>query len=708
MSAKEERAELLILEKQIKHFEAAYRAGKPEISDGAFDDLVDRYDALADLLEVPKDERINAQPGAEHTEGFVQVTHRVPMLSLEKLSPSKKDGKGNDVTLLEQLSLWVERRRGDLERPFLDGKGAPLPLIVEPKIDGISISLFYEEGKLTRAVTRGDGKRGDDITKQVREAKAAPLSLAGIGGRLEVRGELYWPRAKFKAWNQALVDAGEEAHANPRNGCAGIMKRKDPAGIDRAGISSFLYQVPWSEGVVLPGTQSGVLRWLHEAGAPVYLESLTVVNTPEEVIAFCESWEPKRSSLEYDIDGMVIKIDELALHGRLGGTGHHPHWGVAYKFPPERKATKLLEIEISVGKSGKLTPVAFLEGVELAQTTVTRASLHNFVELERKDIRVGDLVEVEKAGEIIPQVVRSVSHAPNSVPFSRPTHCPRCKTAVVSDDIFISCPNPMCPAQVEGRLTHFASRRAMDIEGLGESLVALLTSTSLLGSGTLFDPPRTVRAPHELYGLTKPQLAGLPRMGDKSADNVLKALVGSKNRGLARVLYALAIPNLGETMSGLLARHFGTMDALLAFAGRYVAGDPEAVAQAAPDEGNGIIEGMGKKTADAIFGALDAAPMREIIQGLAAVGVSMISEAPKVVQKEGVAGKTFVLTGTLPTLKRDEAGDRIKANGGKVSGSVSKKTDFLVAGEDAGSKLEKATELGVKVIDEAELLRMLG
>jgi len=684
------REELDVLAKQIRHHEAAYRQGKPEISDGAFDDLMDRYAALADGLGLPAEERVDAAPGAEHTEGFVQVAHRVPMLSLEKLSPSKKDGKGADVTLLMQLTQWIERRRGELERP-----SAPLPLIVEPKIDGISLSLIYEGGQLVRAITRGDGKRGDDITKQVREAKAAPLSLAGIGGKLEVRGELYWPRAKFKAWNQALIDAGEEPHANPRNGCAGIMKRKDPAGIAAAGIQSFLYQVPWCEDVELPATQSGVLAWLREAGAPVYVESFTVLESAEAVIDFCDGWAPRRSALEYDIDGMVIKIDELALHDQLGGTGHHPHWGVAYKFPPERKATTLLGIEASVGKSGKITPVAILEPVELAQTTVTRASLHNYVELERKDVRIGDQVEVEKAGEIIPQVVRSVSHAEGSVPHARPIVCPACATPVVTDDIFISCPSPTCPAQVQGRLAHYASRRAMDIEGLGDSLVALVTEH--LG----------VRAPHELYALSKSDLAHLPRMGDKSAENVLKGLIASKSRGLSRVLYALSIPQLGQTMSALLARHFGTADALLAFAGRYVAGDPDAVAQAAPESGSGIIEGMAKKTADAIFASLDAPPMRAILRGLDAAGVSLVSEAPAVVQKEGVAGKTFVLTGTLPTLKRDDAGARIKARGGKVSGSVSKKTDFVVAGQDAGTKLEKAQALGVTVIDEAQLLQML-
>lgn len=685
-----QREELERLGQQIRYHEAAYRDGRPEIPDGVFDDMVDRYGALADALGVPSSERVDARPGADHTEGFAQVEHKVPMLSLEKLSPSKKDGKGNDVSLLEQLSQWVERRREDLERP-----SAPLPLVVEPKIDGISVSLDYEHGKLVRAVTRGDGKRGDDITKQARAAKAVPTELRGIPGKIEVRGELYWPRARFRAYNASLIEAGEEPHANPRNGCAGIMKRKEIAGLERAGIASFLYQVAWSEGVTLPKTQSAVLRWLGEAGAPVYVESFTVCASAEEVIAFCESWEPRRSSLEYDIDGMVIKLDELGLHDQLGGTGHHPHWGVAYKFPPERKTTRLTAIEVSIGKSGKLTPVAILDGVELAQTTVTRASLHNFVELERKDVRVGDLVEVEKAGEIIPQVVRSVSHEEGSTPFVRPTHCPACRTAVVVEDIFISCPSPVCPAQLEGRLTHFASRRAMDIEGLGESLVALVTSQ--LG----------VRGPHDLYALTKAQLASLPRMGDKSAENVLKGVTASKTRGLGRVLYALSIPNVGETMAELLARQFGTMDALLAFADRYAAGDPAAVAEVAPESGSGTIEGMAKKSADAIFGALSQPALREVIAGLAAAGVSMASASKAVVKKEGVAGKTFVLTGTLPTLKREEAAEKIKGAGGKVSGSVSKKTDFVVAGEEAGSKLEKAKELGVPVLDEAALLRML-
>jgi DNA ligase (NAD+) len=355
-----------------------------------------------------------------------------------------------------------------------------------------------------------------------------------------------------------------------------------------------------------------------------------------------------------------------------------------------------VSIEVSVGKSGKLTPVANLEPVQLAGTTVVRASLHNFVELERKDVRLGDQVEVEKAGDIIPQVIKVVSHELGSVPFSRPTSCPACGTGVVTEEIFVYCPNPACTAQRRERLIHFASRRAMEIDGMGESLVGQVVDK--LG----------VESPHQLFALTSTQLAGLERMGKKSADNVVKALEAAKSRGLARVLYALAINHVGETMSEDLASYFGSAEKLLAFAERYVAGDAKTIAVVAPESGSGAIEGLARKTADSIFGELSSPAIRKVLEGLASAGISLEAKTAARVEVEGVAGKTFVLTGTLPTLKRDEAGDLIKAAGGKVSGSVSKKTDFVVAGEEAGSKLEKAKELGVPVIDEPALLKMLG
>ena len=689
------RAELKALAEQVEYHERAYRAGRPEISDGAFDELWDRYVSLADELGVPDAERLDHKPGADHTEGFVQVEHRVPMLSLEKLTPNRRDSKGQSMPLGEQLSIWWQRRREDLEL----SAGATLPVYIEPKIDGISVSLLYEKGALVRAVTRGDGKRGDDITKQVLTARAVPAQL-GKHGSFEVRGELYWPRAHFDRYNASLEAHGEERIANPRNGCAGMMKRKEPDGLAEVGITSFLYQVfPIGEGageIGVPDRQSAILRWLRELGAPVYVDEIAVEEGAEAALAHCERYGERRGQLPFDIDGMVIKVDEQKHYAKLGSTGHHPHWGIAFKFPPERKPTKVLGILVSVGKSGKLTPVAQLAPVQLAGTTVTNASLHNFVELERKDVRVGDTVLAEKAGDIIPQIIEVAARGEGAQPFHRPLHCPACHAAVVTEEIFVYCPNPACPAQRRERLIHFASRRAMEIDGMGESLVAQCIDQ--LG----------VSAPHQLFALTKAQLAGLPRMGDKSASNVMKALETAKDRGLARVLYALAIRHVGEETSTLLASYFGDCERLLAFAERYVAGDEEAVRTVAPEKGRtGAIEGLAKKTADSVFAELTSPAMRAVLDGLREAGVSLSAKSALRVDVEGVAGKTFVLTGTLPTLKRDEAGDRIKAAGGKVSGSVSKKTDYVVAGEEAGSKLEKAQALGVKVIDEAELLRML-
>jgi DNA ligase (NAD+) len=387
------------------------------------------------------------------------------------------------------------------------------------------------------------------------------------------------------------------------------------------------------------------------------------------------------------------------MYARLGATGHHPHWGIAYKFPPERKPTKLLDIQVSVGKSGKLTPVAILEPVFVSGTTVSRASLHNFVELERKDVRIGDTVLIEKAGEIIPQVVEvdKSKRKRGARRFVPPTECPTCGTEAVSEEIFVYCPNPACPDQIRERLRHFASRQAMDIDGLGEVLVDQVVDK--LG----------VRSPDDLFRLEVDALASLDRMGQKSAERVVAGLEAAKRRGLARVLNGLAIRHVGETMAEDLAAYFKTADALLDFAARYVAEDEEAVETVAPAKSTerGAIEGLARKTADSIFAELDSPAVRKVFEGLADVGVDLSVKTADVREVAEVAGKTFVLTGTLPTLKRTEATKLIKAAGGKVSGSVSKKTDYVVAGAEAGSKLEKAQALGVTVIDEEALLAFL-
>jgi DNA ligase (NAD+) len=693
------RRELSALAEQIRHHEAAYRAGEPEILDSEFDELFDRYVELADRLGVVPEERVDTSPGAEHTEGFETVEHRVPMLSLEKLTPNRRDSAGHPVPIGAQMDAWFARRRKDLEL----AQTAPLPVLVEPKIDGISVSLLYRDGALVRAVTRGDGKRGDVITAQVRAAKAAPEQLARARGEIEIRGELYLPISRFRAWNERLVAQGQRPLMNPRNGCAGLMKRKDPSGLDQVGVASFLYHVAWADREALPGTQREILEWLAERGAPVYLDEAKVVETAEDALDYCEGYAERRAQLDFEIDGMVLKLDSLRHYDAVGGTGHHPHWGIAYKFPPERKPTRLRRIAVQVGKSGKLTPVAELEPVVLAQTTVSRASLHNFAELEKKDVREGDVVLVEKAGEIIPQVVGVDPESlrerpPGSAPHPRPTHCPSCGAEVVEEEVFIRCPNPACPEQIRERLAHFASRGAMDIDGLGPAIVDQLVER--LG----------VRSPDQLFSLEAAQLASLERMGEKSAENLVRALEGAKGRGLSRVLVGLSIRHVGESMAEALAAEFGSAEALLDFASRYVRGDEAAVLRVAPKKSGerGAIEGLAQKSADVIFQELDSDPMREVIAALGEAGVTLTAEKKVKREVEGVAGKTFVLTGTLPTLKRQDAKVMLEEAGGKVVGSVSKKTDFVVAGEEAGSKLEKAKALGVAVIDEAALLAMLG
>lgn len=693
----EARSELDTLAAEIRYHEAAYRRGAPEISDGAFDDLFDRYVELADRLGIPTSQRIDTRPGEDHEEGFETATHRVPMLSLEKLTPSRKDSAGSSVSLGDQLDAWYARRRNELG---LDA-GAPLTLFVEPKIDGISVSLLYEDGALVRAVTRGDGERGDVITAQVRTARAVPTELRGIArGTLEIRGEIYLPRAAFEAHNAALASRGEKTLVNPRNGCAGLMKRKDPRGLEAIGVRSFLYQIPWAEGVALPRTQHEVLAWLGERGADTYLDETHVAADAKAALRYCDSYEEKRGTLPYEIDGMVLKIDDLTLHRGLGSTGHHPHWGIAYKFPPERKPTRLLGVVVQVGKSGKLTPVAELTPVFVSGTTVSRASLHNFPELERKDVRVGDMVLVEKAGEIIPQVVGvDLAHRPaHATRVKRPEVCPSCGSAVQEEEIFLYCPNPACPDQIRERLVHFASRAAMDIDGLGEAVVDALVTE--LG----------ITSPDRIYTLDVASLEKLPRLGRKSAQNLVRAIDASRKRGLSRVLVALAIRHLGESMADAVAAEFGSMDAILEFADRYVAGEPEAIRTIAPEKAGerGRIEGLARKSGDAIFGTLASPGMRAVIAGLAEAGVAMTAQKRVVNEVAGVVGKTFVLTGTLPNLARADAAAKIKAAGGKVSGSVSKKTSYVVVGADPGSKLAEAEALGIAQLDEAGLLELLG
>lgn len=687
--------DLTALAEQLRyHDQRYYGQAEPDISDAAYDDLRARYDQLADELGLSEAERYTAGVGDDRTAGFASVTHRQPMLSLEKLTPNRRDSAGQPVPIEQQCLDWYSGLQRSLERD-------DIALLVEPKIDGISVSLRYDDGALTLAATRGNGREGDDITAQVRAAQCVPETLAGVtSGSLEIRGEIYLPHPAFHALNASLEADGKKPMVNPRNGCAGLMKRKDPSGLGDIGIRAFLYQIAEADGVTIPESQRERLSWLASCGANVYLDEITLVTDAAAAFAYCEAYSARRAELDYDIDGMVIKVDDTGLHRALGSTSHHPRWGIAYKFPPEQKRTRLAGITIQVGKSGKLTPVAELEPVFVAGTTVSRASLHNFKELISRDIRVGDLVLVEKAGEIIPQVVGVVAdeRPDGATPVSRPSTCPSCGTAVLEETVFVYCPNPACPSQIRERLAHFASRGAMDIEGCGASLIDQLVDQL------------DVSRPSELFSLERERLLELDRMGERKADNLLAALEAVKTRGLERVLVGLSIRHLGSSMAEALAGHFGSIEPLLDVAERYAAGDEALIEELtpAPSKGANAIEGLGRTSAEVIFRELSSPAVVNVLRELAAAGVNLTAAQTASDQVEGVAGKTFVLTGTLPSMSRSEAGELIKQAGGKVTGSVSKKTDFLVAGAEAGSKLAKAERLGIPVLDETELLTLLG
>jgi DNA ligase (NAD+) len=669
--------EITLLAAQLRHHdELYYRQATPEISDAEYDALRDRYQALCDQAGIAAEQRYGHVPGDDRTVGFTTVRHRVPMLSLEKASD------GDDGAAADKVASWVQRTRRLADLP----DSAPLALLVEPKIDGMSVSLTYREGRLEQAVSRGNGVEGDVITEQVRASGAVPLSVARSGA-FEVRGELYLPHERFAALNAKLAAEGGKILANPRNACAGLMKRKDAEALVGIGVAAFIYHVAWTEGFALPESQFGVVAWLKELGFPV---NPHVTCEPDAGTAAqrCQGFAAQRHTLSYDIDGMVLKVDDRRLHDRLGATEHHPRWGLAWKFPPERKATLLRDVTVQVGKSGKLTPVAELAPVTLAGTTVTRASLHNFHELKRKDVRVGDTVWVEKAGEIIPQVLGVVleQRPATTVPVPWPAVCPACSAAVLAEDIFIYCPNPACSAQVRERLRHFASRIAMDIQGLGEAVIDQLCTV------------RGLTSPAQLFALTAEDIGALDRKGEKSARNLVAALAEAKTRGLTRVLVGLALNQVGEKLAEDLAGTFGSMDALLALADRT---DDSGVAEL------DAIDGVAETTARAVIGQLRNPAVRQVIADLAAAGVDMTAAKREIRQVAGVAGKTFVLTGTLPTLTRDEAEALIVAAGGTCAGSVSKKTGYVVAGDDAGSKLAKAQALGVAVLDEAGLRALL-
>ncbi len=570
-------------------------------------------------------------------------------------------------------------------RKLLDGE--PVVYVVELKIDGVAISLTYEDGLFTVGATRGDGERGDDVTHNLKTVGGLPLRLrtAKPPALFETRGEVYMTREDLARLNRDRVKQGLEPFANPRNSAAGSLKLLDPRLCAERKLRLFTYALGATEGVQVK-THLESLELLKEYGFPVN-PNIKKLDSIDAVIDYCNSWATRRNDLPYETDGMVIKVNDLGQRRRLGSTAKAPRWVVAYKFAAEQALTKLLKIEVQVGKTGALTPVAHLEPVHLAGTTVSRASLHNADEIARKDIRVGDMVVVEKAGEIIPYIIRSEPGARtgDEKVFHFPKKCPVCGSPVERDPdgVFYRCTSTDCVGQIKRRLRSYAQRNAMDIEGLGTEIIEQLVDSGL------------VRSIPDLYRMTTDQLLELERMGKKSAQNLLDGIAASKERGLTRVLTGLGIMHVGEGVAELLAQEFHNIDDLMA----------------ASEDRLARVKGIGSVLAESVYKYYQSASGQKTIEELRAAGVKLSEDPrPSAGQRGGadLTGKTFVVTGTLERYGRDEIEGLIKQLGGKAVGSVSKKTDYVVAGEKAGSKLDKARELGVRVLTEDEFEKLIG
>lgn len=657
--------------------EVAYHAKKyyvddaPEISDYDYDMLYRRLEELeAAHPEFFDPSSPTQRVGGSPLERFEKVTHRVPLNSLA------------DVFSFEELAAYLDGAEQRLAEAGIKPEWS-----VEPKIDGLSVALTYERGVFVRGATRGDGYVGEDVTQNIRTIFSLPMTLPEPLD-ITVRGEVYMPRAVFEAINARREAEGKTIMANPRNAAAGSLRQLDPRVAAERRLDVFIFNLQegslWSDGHEATSHNESLDR-LAELGFPVISERVTV-GRREDIFAHIEKLGAMRDGLKYDIDGVVIKLDAFSGRRLLGEGTKTPKWAVAYKFPPETKYTKLTDITVAVGRTGVLTPAAVLEPVRLAGTTVSRATLHNLDFIRERGIMIGDTVAVRKAGDIIPEIVEALPDKRDGSerPFLMPERCPSCGEPVVRDETCgvegaaYRCTNSACPAQLSRSLEHFASKNAMNIEGLGPQIVELLLSAGL------------VRTAPDLYCLTAEQLVPLDRMGELSAKNLVAAIERSKSAGLERLIYALGIRNIGEVAAAAMAARFGTLERCLT---------------ATYDELCGI-EDFGDVTAQCVLNFFSHPQNIELCRRLTEAGLLTSATAKKA--DDSLGGMTFVLTGTLPTMTRDEASALIKEHGGKVSGSVSKKTTYVVAGEEAGSKLTKARDLGVNVIDEAALLAMLG
>lgn len=644
------------LREQINYYsELYYEKDDPAISDYEFDKLMHQLiDIEEEYPQLLTPDSPTHRVGGRASNSFEQVEHVVQMGSLQ------------DVFSDEEVVDFDRRVREVVSDPIY---------VVEPKIDGLSVSLEYRDGVLVRGSTRGDGFVGEDVTENIRTIRSVPLRLKRDIPFVEVRGEVYMPVASFEKVVAQQELKEEKPFKNPRNAAAGSLRQKNPKITAQRGLDIFVFNLQQIEGVQVSGHKES-LDLLKELGfqvSPSYLAVDTIEKAIEEIRAIGQ----RRGEYSFDIDGAVVKVDSLAQREMLGATAKFPKWAVAFKYPPEEKITTLLDVEVKVGRTGALTPTAVFEPIQLAGTTVSRAVLHNQDFIDEKQIAVGDKIIVRKAGDIIPEVVAVAEHCGNPT-YRLPEYCPSCHTKVVREEgeAAIYCPNIECPAQLMRNLIHFASRNAMDIDGMGPAVLE-----GLVNAGW-------VHSPADLYDLTEEQIASLERMGKKSASNLMNALKKSKQIDLSKVIFALGIPEVGEKTAAELASAFGSMEKL----------------SWATLEQLTALDGFGEVVAQNIVSFFLEERNRVQIERLAKAGVNM--ESTKVKAGDTFEGKTFVLTGTLPTLKRTEAKELIESLGGKVSSSVSKKTDYVVAGEEAGSKLTKANELGITILTEEQLLQM--
>lgn len=642
----------------------------PEISDAEYDRLMRELEELeAAYPELVTPDSPTQRVGAAPLEAFETVRHRVPMMSLSNAFDR------------EELEAFDARVRRLLETDQVE-------YVAELKIDGVAVSLSYEQGRLVRGATRGDGEVGEDVTQNLRTIASVPLRLRQPV-TIDVRGEVFMSKEDFEELNRRRAAEGQPLFANPRNSSAGSLRQLDPRVTAERPLDIFCYAIGYLEEnpdagkSPRPETHKEALELLTELGFKVNPHA-KVCRTIDEVVDYCREWEANRRTLPYEIDGVVIKVNRLADHARLGATAKSPRWAIAYKFAAERVTTVVRDIIVNVGRTGAVTPMAVLDPVRVAGTTVSRATLHNEDYIRQKDIRIGDTVVIHKAGDIIPEVVEVVKEKRTGQErtFEMIKVCPACGGEVVrpQGEAVARCINASCPAQLVEGLIHFASRGAMDIEGFGPKLAAALVDKGL------------VKDFADLYRLTKEQLTGLERMGEKSATKLLAALEASKGRGLARLLYALGIRHVGEGTAADLAAHFGSM---------------EALSQASVEKLLEVPE-IGEKIAQSIVDYFAQERNQALIAALAKLGVKMSEDAPVQEGERPLEGKRFVITGTLSSMTRQEAESAIKRLGGATSGSVSRNTDFAVAGASPGSKLRKAEELGVPVLDEEAFLKLIG